>query len=134
MTDQEMADYLRNNGYPEHVVRSGRAGLIARWRKFVEEVEHGYKLGENMFAIAVHGGAGTLSRAILTSALKPGLPIATIASGKAPPKIPFGTSGIPKMPAHVFWKILKKMDLTTKHPHLNRHRVDSVINCSQCPC
>jgi hypothetical protein len=40
-----MAAYLRENGYPEHVVRAGRAGLIERWRKFVEEVEHGYKLG-----------------------------------------------------------------------------------------
>jgi hypothetical protein len=45
MTDQEMANYLRENGYPEHVVRAGRAGLIERWRKFVAEVERGYKLG-----------------------------------------------------------------------------------------
>jgi hypothetical protein len=45
MTDEEMADYLRENGYPEHVVRAGRSGLIERWRKFVEEVEHGYKFG-----------------------------------------------------------------------------------------
>ncbi len=45
MTDSEMAAYLRENGYPEHVVRAGRAGLIERWRKFVEEVERGYKLG-----------------------------------------------------------------------------------------
>ncbi len=45
MTDQQMADYLRENGYPEHIVRAGRDGLIARWRKFVEEVERGYKFG-----------------------------------------------------------------------------------------
>ena len=45
MTDREMAAYLRDNGYPEHIARAGRAGLIDRWRKFVEEVEHGYKLG-----------------------------------------------------------------------------------------
>ena len=45
MNDQEMAAYLRENGYPEHIVRAGRAGLIERWRKFVEEVERGYKLG-----------------------------------------------------------------------------------------
>jgi hypothetical protein len=45
MTDEEMTAYLRDNGYPEHIVRAGRDGLIARWRKFVEEVEHGYKLG-----------------------------------------------------------------------------------------
>jgi hypothetical protein len=45
MTDQEMSAYLRENGYPEHIVRAGRAGLIEGWRKFVAEVEHGYKLG-----------------------------------------------------------------------------------------
>ena len=45
MTDDQMAAYLRDNGYPEHIARAGRAGLIDRWRKFVEEVEHGYKLG-----------------------------------------------------------------------------------------
>ena len=45
MTDQEMTDYLRENGYPEHVVKAGRKGLVDRWRKFVEEVERGYKFG-----------------------------------------------------------------------------------------
>jgi hypothetical protein len=45
MTDQEMAAYLRENGYPEHVIRAGRAGLIERWRKFVAEVERGYRFG-----------------------------------------------------------------------------------------
>ncbi len=45
MTDEEMATYLRDNGYPEHLVRAGRAGLIERWRKFVEQVEKGYKFG-----------------------------------------------------------------------------------------
>ncbi len=45
MTDEEVAAYLRENGYPEHVIRDGPAGLIARWGKFVAEVEHGYKFG-----------------------------------------------------------------------------------------
>jgi hypothetical protein len=45
MTDGEMAAYLRENGYPEHIVRAGRAGLIERWGKFVAEVEHGYRFG-----------------------------------------------------------------------------------------
>jgi hypothetical protein len=45
MTDEEMAAYLRENGYPEHIVRAGRAGLIERWAKFVAQAEHGYKLG-----------------------------------------------------------------------------------------
>jgi len=45
MTDHQIADYLRDNGYPEHLVKAGRSGLIDRWRKFVEEVERGYKFG-----------------------------------------------------------------------------------------
>ena len=43
MNDQELAGYLRDNGYPEHIARAGRQGLIDRWRKFVEEVERGYR-------------------------------------------------------------------------------------------
>jgi hypothetical protein len=43
MTDAELTEYLRENGYPEHVWRAGRAGLIGRWRKFVAEVERGYR-------------------------------------------------------------------------------------------
>ena len=38
-------EYLRENGYPEHVVREGRAGLVRKWREFVEQVERGYSLG-----------------------------------------------------------------------------------------
>jgi hypothetical protein len=45
MTDAEIQDYLRENGYPEHIVREGSAGLIRRWREFVEQVERGYSLG-----------------------------------------------------------------------------------------
>jgi len=45
MTDPEIETYLRDNGYPEQIVRDGRAGLIRRWRDFVREVEHGYSLG-----------------------------------------------------------------------------------------
>lgn len=45
MTDAEIQAYLRENGYPEHVVREGRAGLLRRWRQFVEQVERGYSLG-----------------------------------------------------------------------------------------
>ena len=37
-------EYLRDNGYPEHVVRGGRAGLVRKWREFVEEAERGYQL------------------------------------------------------------------------------------------
>ena len=42
MTDQDIVGYLDDNGYPPHIVAGGRAGLIDRWRKFVEEAERGY--------------------------------------------------------------------------------------------
>ena len=45
MTDAEIRDYLRDNGYPSHIIRGGREGLIRRWRQFVTEVEQGYEFG-----------------------------------------------------------------------------------------
>jgi hypothetical protein len=45
MTDEEMTAYLRENGYPEHVIRAGRKGLVERWGKFVADVERGYRFG-----------------------------------------------------------------------------------------
>lgn len=45
MTDAQVRHYLSENGYPEHVVREGRAGLVRQWREFVERVERGYSLG-----------------------------------------------------------------------------------------
>ena len=45
MTGEELIDYLRENGFPEAVVRAGAPGLIERWREFVERVERGYKSG-----------------------------------------------------------------------------------------
>lgn len=45
MTDPEIQTYLRDNGYPEHIARAGRAGLIQRWREFVRQVESGYPGG-----------------------------------------------------------------------------------------
>jgi hypothetical protein len=44
-TDEQIVEYLRDNGSPPHIVRGGRAGLIQRWQKFVSEVEEGYQLG-----------------------------------------------------------------------------------------
>lgn len=45
MTDAQVQNYLRENGFPEHVVREGRAGLVQRWREFVKQVEGGYRFG-----------------------------------------------------------------------------------------
>lgn len=44
MNDTEIKEYLQKNGYPEHLVKAGRKGLIAKYEKFVEEVEAGYSL------------------------------------------------------------------------------------------
>ncbi len=38
-------EYLKENGYPEHVVREGREGLVRQYREFVRQVERGYPLG-----------------------------------------------------------------------------------------
>ena len=45
MTDPELQAYLRDNGYPEHILRAGRTGLVRRWLEFVEQAERGYTLG-----------------------------------------------------------------------------------------
>jgi hypothetical protein len=42
MTEDDLRNYLADNGYPEHVVRGGAEGLLINWRRFVEEVESGY--------------------------------------------------------------------------------------------
>jgi hypothetical protein len=45
MTDSEIRTYLQDNGYPGHIVRGGREGLLKRWTEFVREVERGYEFG-----------------------------------------------------------------------------------------
>lgn len=45
MTNEEIRDYLNENGYPEYLVQSGGPGLISRWKEFVVEVEQGYRRG-----------------------------------------------------------------------------------------
>jgi hypothetical protein len=41
----KIQQYLRDNGYPEHVVREGKPGMVRKWREFVERAERGYSLG-----------------------------------------------------------------------------------------
>jgi hypothetical protein len=45
VNDTQIRDYLRDNGYPEHIVKGGREGLVRRWREFVSEAERGYEFG-----------------------------------------------------------------------------------------
>ena len=45
MTDLELEHYLRENGYPEHICRAGRAGLVLLWKQFVKDVEKRLQAG-----------------------------------------------------------------------------------------
>jgi len=45
MTDEEVRQFLEDNGYPAHVVEGGREYLVRRYREFVDEVERGYDFG-----------------------------------------------------------------------------------------
>jgi len=42
MGDQQIKEYLKDRGCPEHVWQGGRDRLIRRWKDFVVEVEKGY--------------------------------------------------------------------------------------------
>lgn len=44
MTAKEIKEYLQTNGYPDHIVKGGGKGLLARWEAFVASVESGYSL------------------------------------------------------------------------------------------
>ena len=45
MQPDPVQQFLRDHKYPAHLVKEGRAGLVLRWREFVEQVEKGYTLG-----------------------------------------------------------------------------------------
>ena len=45
MEEAAVQQYLEDNGYSEHVVQAGSAGLVRRFRDFVAEVETGYSYG-----------------------------------------------------------------------------------------
>jgi hypothetical protein len=44
MKDADVKQLLKAEGYPEHVWKSGKKGLIEKWARFVAEVEAGYSL------------------------------------------------------------------------------------------
>jgi hypothetical protein len=45
VSDAKIISYLEDNGYPPHLIHEGRAGLVRRWREFVEQVEKGFRGG-----------------------------------------------------------------------------------------
>jgi hypothetical protein len=44
MTEEQIERFLRDNEYPDRVIRAGAQGLVESWRRLVEEVERGYSL------------------------------------------------------------------------------------------
>lgn len=44
-TDAAIVAALTGRGAAPHIIQGGAAGLIARWREFVAQVESGYPLG-----------------------------------------------------------------------------------------
>lgn len=45
VSDAKIISYLEDNGYPPHLIHEGRAGLVRRWREFIEQVENGFRGG-----------------------------------------------------------------------------------------
>ena len=90
-THTQIADYL-----PEHL---DRAGLIDRYRKFVEQVEHGYKLGlvdyrNDLDLLGILASSITKSKTS-TAASKPTSPTAPSASQETSPGDPPWDFGYP---------------------------------------
>lgn len=126
MTDEEMAEYLRDNGYPEHIVRAGRAGLIDRYAKFVAEVERGYRFGLEDYRndldlrgiialVGLDDQVQDLDRrlqAMLTDCEK--------RVWESGPNDPFWDYGFPKSTGTRFLDDLKNEGLTGDGPNLNR--------------
>jgi hypothetical protein len=96
-------EYLRENGYPEHVVREGRAGLIRKWREFVEQVERGYQLGLEDYrndldvrAILAQAGAEDEHVKALDERLKKLLTVCDKRVWESAPGEPFWDFGYPR--------------------------------------
>ena len=42
MTEEQIKQYLKTKGFPDHAWQRGSEWLVQRWNDFVSEVEHGY--------------------------------------------------------------------------------------------
>jgi hypothetical protein len=43
-SNDKVAEYLKKNKYPAHLVKDGKPGLVRRWKQFVDDVENGYSM------------------------------------------------------------------------------------------
>jgi len=119
VTDEEIRTYLADNGYPEPLVKAGRAGLIDGWRKFVEEVEHGYKFGLEDYRndldlrgiialVGLDGEVGDLDRRFESM-----LTDRTVRVWESSANDPFWDFGYPNNAAGALMEDLKNEGLTT---------------------
>lgn len=111
-------EYLRENGFPEHVVREGRLGLIRKWKEFVEEVEKGYKLGIEDYrndldvrAILAQAGAEDHEIHALDERFKKFLIAHDKRVWESAPGDPFWDFGYPKNAGHDLMEDLRSEDL-----------------------
>jgi hypothetical protein len=118
MTDAEIQDYLRDNGYPEHLVREGRTGLLRGWREFVSQVEHGYPFGlydyrNDLDARAIIQLAGAEDDEVraLDERLKAALTATTVRVWESGAGDPFWDFGYPKNAGRELLEDLKAEEL-----------------------
>lgn len=62
MTDEDIAAFLEDSGFPRHIVEAGAPGLLKRWREFVGEAERGYpyRLNDYRHDLDLRGAISTL--------------------------------------------------------------------------
>ena len=126
MTEEETAAYLRDNGYPEHIVKAGRAGLIDRYAKFVAEVERGYRFGLEDYRndldlrgiialVGLDDQVGDLDGRLQAMLTHPQIRV-----WESGPNDPFWDYGFPKSTGTAFLEDLKNEGLAEDGPNLNR--------------
>ena len=102
MTEEDLLEYLEGSGYPAHIVRGGSAGLIARYKTFVEEVVKGYsyRLDDYRHDLDIRGVIETAGLADAVQAedarLEEMLVYRNVRVWESMPGNPFWDFGIPK--------------------------------------
>lgn len=119
MTNDEIVEYLRANGYPEHIVREGRSGLLRRYREFVGQVEHGYALGLEDYrndldlrAIISLAGIEDDAIGVLDNRLRAMLTATTVRIWESAADNPFWDFGYPKNASGELLEGLREEGLT----------------------
>ena len=102
MTEEDLIEYLEGSGYPAHIVTGGSAGLVARYKTFVAEVEKGYsyRLDDYRHDLDIRGVIETAGLSELVQAederLEAMLVYRDLRVWESMPGNPFWDFGIPK--------------------------------------